>query len=260
MVATPIGNLEEVSPRVRRVLAEADLIAAEDTRVTRKLLGALGIPCPELVSYRGHDEVARAERLLERVADQNVVLVSDAGTPAVSDPGQQLVRLCLKRGLAVQVVSGPSAVAAAISGSGLAPVPFQFLGFPPRKAGPLRQWLKRFGGFPGSLVLFEAPVRTVATVRALAEVFPDREVTLCRELTKLHEELLLLPVAELLADLASRERIRGEVVLVVGPGEAPPEEGQEAARLDNLKQIAAALAERWGCSKREAYQRLLALE
>ncbi len=109
-------------------------------------------------------------------------------------------------------------------------------------------------------MLFEAPVRTVATVRALAEVFPDREVTLCRELTKLHEELLLLPVAELLADLASRERIRGEVVLVVGPGEAPPEEGQEAARLDNLKQIAAALAERWGCSKREAYQRLLALE
>ncbi len=260
MVATPIGNLEEVSPRVRRVLGEASVIAAEDTRVTRKLLGALGIPCPELFSYRGHDEAQRAERLLDRVAAESVVLVSDAGTPAVSDPGQQLVRLCLKQGLPVQIVSGPSAVAAAVSGSGLAPVPFQFLGFPPRKAGPLRQWLRRFGSYPGSLVLFEAPVRTLATVRALAEVFPDREVTMCRELTKLHEELLLLPVADLLADLQARERIRGEVVLVVGPGEAPADEGKAAAELGNLKQIAAALAERWGCTKREAYQRLLALE
>lgn len=262
VLATPIGNLGDLSPRSREVLASADFVAAEDTRVTRKLYTALGIPAPELVSYRGHDEERRAASLVDRlVGGERAVLVSDAGTPAVSDPGRFLVQACHGHGIPVHALAGPSAAAAAISVSGVAAVPFHFLGFSPRKPGPLKRWLVEFGQLPGALVLFEAPTRTVATLRAIAEVMPDRQVCLCRELTKLHEEIKLASAAELVSLLSERERVRGEVALVIGPG-LPPKALSEMPEADaaSLKSISVVLAERWGVKKRTAYQALLKLE
>jgi len=259
VLATPIGNLGDLSARAREVLSSATVIAAEDTRVTRKLLSALGIPSPELVSYRGQDEAHRAARVADRIeAGAEVVLVSDAGTPAISDPGEPLVRICHERGIPVRTVPGPSSPIAALSVAGLPTAPAHFLGFPPRKAGPLTRWLTVNGALPGTLVMLEGPLRVAKTVRAIAEVLPDRQVALCRELTKLHEEVLVLPAPELAANLLARERIRGECVLVVGPGETPKTEADPVR--DDLKGLAAQLAKRWGCTKREAYAALTALE
>ena len=262
VLATPIGNLGDLSPRSREALASADFVAAEDTRVTRKLFTALGLTTPELVSYREHGEERRAGALVQRLlAGENGVLVSDAGTPGVSDPGRFLVQACHAQGVDVHALAGPSASAAAISVSGLAAAPFHFLGFPPRKGGGLRRWLVQFGQAPGALVLFEAPSRTVATLQAIAEIMPDRQVCLCRELTKLHEEIRLGSAADLALMLSKRERVRGEVALVVGPG-LPPREKSTTVEADaaSLKSIAAVLAERWGVKKRTAYQALLKLE
>lgn len=262
VLATPIGNLSDLSPRAREALTAADVVAAEDTRVTRKLYTALGLSSPTLMSYRGHDEARRAVPLADRVeAGELVVLVSDAGTPAVSDPGLELVRLCHDRGLPVRAIPGPSAAAAAVSVSGLSPVPFQFLAFGPRKPGQLRRWLTDASRFVGSTVFFEAPGRAAASAAAVAEIMPDRQVCLCREITKVYEEILLLPAPEMAAELAGRDRIRGEVTFVIGPGEPVEEASADAVGEDaGLKDIAAALAKRWGVSKREAYQELLALE
>lgn len=260
VLATPIGNLGDLSPRAREVLEQADVIAAEDTRVTRKLLSAVGLQAPPLISYRGQDEERRALKVAERVeAGERVVLVSDAGTPCVSDPGTPLVRRCHELGLPVHALAGPSAVAAALSVSGLPPIPFHFLGFSPRKPGPLRRWLLQLGALTGTSLFLEAPGRTVATLRMIAQLMPDRQVCLCRELTKLHEEVRLDSAAALAEELALRPRVRGEVTLLVGPGEPPQVE--EVARDDgSLKGIAATLAGRWGVTKRDAYQRLLELE
>jgi 16S rRNA (cytidine1402-2'-O)-methyltransferase len=260
IVATPIGNLSDLSPRAREIFTRADFVAAEDTRVTRKLFSALGIAAPKLLRYSGHTEVNSAEGILPLLAEGKcIVLVTDAGTPCVSDPGEVLVRRCHEEGLPMEVLPGPSAVAAALSASGLPGTPHHFLGFPPRKPGPLRKWLTERGAFPGSLVAYESPQRSAAFAQAVAEVLPDREMCMCREISKLHEELLLLPAKDMAENLAARERIRGEVVFVIGPGEAPAKdaEGPVGSR---LKEIAAALAERWGCSKKEAYEALLALE
>ncbi len=261
LVATPLGNLDDVSPRVIAALSGADTIAAEDTRVTRRLLAALGLPTPRLVSYRAQDEQARAVPLADRVhAGEQVVLVTDAGMPGISDPGAQLVALCHARGLAVTLAPGPTAVGCAVAASGFAAVPFHFLGFPPRRSGPLRRWLLAAGALQGTLVMYESPRRTAALVAAAAAVLPGREACLCRELTKRHEELLRLPLDQLAADLAGRDGLKGEVVIVVGPGPAPVAQTEALAEGAGLKPIAAALADRWGVSRREAYQRLVALE
>jgi 16S rRNA (cytidine1402-2'-O)-methyltransferase len=261
IVATPLGNLNDVPPRVIDALTSADVVAAEDTRVTRRLCSALGLPTPAMVSYRAQDEAQRAEPLADRVAaGETVVLVSDAGLPAISDPGAALVALCHARGLPVTLAPGPSAVGTALAASGFPAVPFHFLGFPPRKGGPLRRWLTAAGALEGTLVLYESPHRTAALVAAAAEFLPGREGCLCRELTKRHEELLRLPLPELAAVLAARGGLKGEVALVIGPGSAPQVETVPLPDGAGLKPIAAALATRWGVSKREAYQRLLALE
>ncbi|MCB9745476.1 MAG: 16S rRNA (cytidine(1402)-2'-O)-methyltransferase [Alphaproteobacteria bacterium] len=261
VLATPIGNLGDLSPRAREALSTADRVAAEDTRVTRKLLGALGISAPPLVSYRGQDEARRAEGLLPALLEgETLVLVSDAGTPSVSDPGTPLVRLCHERGVPVRALAGPSAVASALSVSGLPPIPFHFLGFSPRKSGPLRRWILDLGRLPGTSVFFEGPLRVARTAALIAELLPDRDVCLCRELTKLHEEVLLRPAPALAEELAGRESIRGEVTLLVGPGEPPAEEGGADPAGGSLKDIAAALAQRWGTPTRDAYQALLKLE
>ena len=260
VVATPIGNLSDCSPRAREVLEQADCIAAEDTRVTRKLLSALDIAAPKLHRYSAHTERQSLTPLLSRIASgDRVVLVSDAGTPCVSDPGEILVRACHLEGLPVEIVPGPSAVAAALSASGLPATPHQFVGFPPRKVGPLERFVRDFGSFSGSTVVYESPQRAVKFMEVLATVLPDREVCLCREISKMHEEVLLLPVQELAQELAHRTSIKGEVVFVIGPGEPPSQEIEEPVGT-RLKEIAAALAQRWSCTKKEAYERLLELE
>jgi 16S rRNA (cytidine1402-2'-O)-methyltransferase len=222
---TPIGNLEDITLRVLAALREADVIAAEDTRHSRALLDRYGVSAP-LVSYHEHNEERRAAELVSRMQAGDVVaLVSDAGMPLVSDPGYVLVRACVAAGLAVEVLPGPSAALTALVASGLPSDAWRFVGFLPRKRGELRKVLA--GPGEGTLVAFESPRRVPATLSVLAEVDPGREVAVCRELTKLHEEVVRGTAAELAARYADAPP-RGEVVLVVAPtpvasgGDAPP--------------------------------------
>jgi 16S rRNA (cytidine1402-2'-O)-methyltransferase len=209
---TPIGNLEDVTLRVLAALREADLVACEDTRRTRTLLDRYGVTAT-LVSYHEHNERARAAELVERMrAGATVALVSDAGTPLVSDPGYVLVRACVAAGLAVEVLPGPSAALAALVASALPADAWRFAGFLPRRAGELRRALTEPGG---TLVAFESPRRVTTTLELLAEIDPDRPVAVCRELTKVHEEVVRGTAAEL-AEHYRGAPPRGEVVLVVG--------------------------------------------
>ncbi|MFI5003952.1 MAG: 16S rRNA (cytidine(1402)-2'-O)-methyltransferase [Solirubrobacterales bacterium] len=211
---TPIGNLEDVTLRVLRVLGEADVLACEDTRHTRILLDRHGIRAARLVSLHEHNERARVPELLARAdAGETVALVSDAGMPVISDPGFVLVRECLAAGIAVEVLPGASAVPVALVASGLPASRWCFVGFLPRKRGQRERLL---ADATETLVAFESPRRLSATLEMLALADPQRPVAVCRELTKLHEEVSRGPAAE----LAKRYREhppKGEVVLVVGP-------------------------------------------
>jgi 16S rRNA (cytidine1402-2'-O)-methyltransferase len=209
---TPIGNLEDVTLRVLAALREADVIACEDTRRTRVLLDRYGV-AGKLVSYHEHNERARADELVGRMRQGAVVaLVSDAGMPLVSDPGLILVRACVAAGLGVEVLPGPSAALSAIVASALPAERWRFVGFLPRKRSELAAVLQT----PETLVAFESPQRVAATLRQLAESDPSRQVAVCRELTKLHEEIVRGSAAEL-ADRYADEPPRGEIVLVLGP-------------------------------------------
>lgn len=255
VVATPIGNLGDLSPRARAVLAAVDVVLCEDTRTARRLFSALGIPCPTLWRCDAHQEEQVAAGVLAQLqAGFGLALLSDAGTPCISDPGGRLVARVLAADLPVRVVPGPSALTAALSVCGLPAQPFHFLGFLPRKAGARREALRLAGGWPGSLVLLESGRRLPTLVAELRELFPDREAAICRELSKLHEEVLRGPLPAL-----PEAPGEGEVVVVVGPGAAPaaPDTVQDP---EGLGELAAALARRWGCARREAYQALLALE
>ncbi len=208
---TPIGNLEDVTLRVLRVLSEADVVACEDTRRTRKLLDRHGIEA-RTISFHEHNERSRARELAKRVAaGETVALVSDAGTPGVSDPGFVLVRECVARGLAVEVLPGPSAVVTALVAAGLPAERWRFAGFLPRKQGELRALLERGSE---TLVAFESPGRVARTLALLADVDPERAVAVCRELTKLHEEVVRGTARELAERFAAGAR--GEIVLVIG--------------------------------------------
>jgi 16S rRNA (cytidine1402-2'-O)-methyltransferase len=210
--ATPIGNLEDVTLRVLRALGEADAIACEDTRRTRVLLDRHGIRAASLVSLHEHNERARAPQLAERVrAGETVALVSDAGMPLISDPGYALVRVCIGEDLPVEVLPGPSAVPSALILSGLAPDRWRFVGFLPRKRGQRERLLM---DTTETLVAFESPKRLPATLKMLADVDPLRPVAVCRELTKLHEEVARGTASEL-AKRYSERPPRGEIVLVV---------------------------------------------
>jgi 16S rRNA (cytidine1402-2'-O)-methyltransferase len=212
---TPIGNLEDVTLRVLAALREADLVACEDTRRTRVLLDRYGVNA-KLLSYHEHNERARAAELVERMrAGAVVALVSDAGMPLVSDPGFLLVQACVAAGLAVEVLPGPSAVLSALVASALPADRWHFTGFLPRK----RSELVEVFASPETLVAFESPRRVAASLAVLASVDGERPVAVCRELTKVHEEVVRGSAAELAARYAD-EPPRGEVVLVVGP--APP--------------------------------------
>jgi 16S rRNA (cytidine1402-2'-O)-methyltransferase len=213
---TPIGNLEDVTLRVLSALRDADVIACEDTRTTKVLLDRYGVSA-ERTRYDEHVERRVAPKLVERMREGAVVaLVSDAGMPLVSDPGFVLVQACVAAGLAVEVLPGPSAALAALVASALPAETWRFVGFLPRKRGELRDAF----GVPETLVAFESPRRVGATLAVLAELDPDRPVAVCRELTKIHEEVVRGSAAELAARYGDEE-VRGEVVLVVGP--AAPE-------------------------------------
>jgi 16S rRNA (cytidine1402-2'-O)-methyltransferase len=230
---TPIGNLEDVTLRVLAALRDADVVACEDTRRTGKLLERYGVSAP-LISYHEHNEEARSSRLVERMrAGETVALVSDAGMPLISDPGYVLVRACAAAGLAVEVLPGPSAALAALVASALPADRWRFVGFLPRKAGRLREVLAEPGG---TLVAFESPRRLAATLEALAELDPGREAAVCRELTKVHEEVVRGTAAELAERYRSQEP-RGEVVLVVA-GAPEPAPGEVADRsVDALAEL-----------------------
>jgi len=229
---TPIGNLEDVTLRVLSALREADVVACEDTRRTRTLLDRYGVSA-RLVPYHEHNESRRAGELVERMQSGDVVaLVSDAGMPLVSDPGYVLVRACVAAGLAVEVLPGPSAALAALVASALPADSWRFAGFLPRPRGQLRRTLSEPGG---TLVAFESPRRVPATLEVLAELDPGRAVAVCRELTKVHEEVVRGTARE----LAERFRAappRGEVVLVIGS--APIPGGEEGAEVPGLEALA----------------------
>ena len=264
MVATPIGNLEDISARARRILGEVDLIACEDTRQTRKLLDRYGIAKP-LVSYHEHNEQARAKELLDYLqAGKNIALVSDAGTPLVADPGYRLVEQAREQGVTVSPIPGPSALLAALSASGLATDSFLFHGFLPAKKGQRRKLLEELKAFEATLVFFEAPHRILETLEDIAETLGPRPVVLARELTKIHEEFLRGTAAELRAALEQRAAIKGEITVMVGRGDGvevddtPLDEAVQkliesgVPRMQALKTI----ARRRGLSKREVYQKL----
>ena len=240
---TPIGNLEDITLRVLSAFREADVIACEDTRRTRTLLDRYGVNA-KLVSYHEHNEESRAVELVGRMREgQTVALVSDAGMPLVSDPGYVLLRACVAAGLPVEVLPGPSAAIAALVASALPADRWRFAGFFPRKKGELRSLLSEPGG---TLVAFESPRRVPGTLALLAEIDPAREVAVCRELTKVHEEVMRGSAEELAARYAGRPP-KGEVVLVLGPAtEAPGGEGPPAG-LEQLRRLVAA-----GAKPREA--------
>ena len=229
VVGTPIGNLEDASPRVRRVLGEADVVLCEDTRVTGRLMSAFGLHvrlerCDENVMAE------KVERVLERLAaGERVAFVSDAGMPGVSDPGQRLVDAALDAGLRVEVVPGPSAVTCALVASGLSSEHFFFEGFLPRRPGAQRSRLEELAAVPGTLVVYESPRRAAETLARIAEVMPGRRVALVRELTKLHEEVVRGEAAELAELVAARGEVRGECVIVIAAPGADELEARRAA-------------------------------
>jgi 16S rRNA (cytidine1402-2'-O)-methyltransferase len=234
LCATPIGNLDDMSRRALRVLEEADVIACEDTRRARKLLGHFGIRARALVVLNDATERRRAGDLVRRVeGGATVVLTSDAGMPGLSDPGYRLVRAAVDAGLAIEVVPGPNAALSALVLSGLPPARFVFEGFLPRRAGERRRRIAELREERRTLVLYESPHRVAETLADLLDGLGDRPATLARELTKLHEEVRRGTLAELLAGVRE-EPPRGEIVLVIGGAigahRVAPERGELAAR------------------------------
>ncbi|MBI4277935.1 MAG: 16S rRNA (cytidine(1402)-2'-O)-methyltransferase [Armatimonadetes bacterium] len=222
LVATPIGNLEDLTLRALRVLREVDLIACEDTRRTRKLLAHHDVHTP-VISYHEHNERTRAADLVARLAaGASVALVSDAGMPGISDPGHVLVREALASAIAVVPVPGPSAVTAALAVAGLPAEQFTFVGFLPRRPGERRRAMEALRGLPHTLVLFEAPHRIVRTLADIRGVLGDRRVALVREMTKVHEEIIRGTAGEVMARLEAAVP-RGEMTLVVA-GAAPEDQ------------------------------------
>lgn len=268
LVGTPIGNLQDASPRVLDTLRAADVLLCEDTRVTSKLLARFDIRVP-LVRCDENVMASRVDDVLARVeAGERVAFVSDAGMPGVSDPGQRLVDAALDRGVRVEVIPGPSAVVCALVASGLAMDHFFFEGFLPRKPGPRRRRLEALLPIPGAVVLYESPHRVAATLEAVAEVMPTRRVALVRELTKVHEEVVRDLAPRLATAIAQRDEVRGECVIVIeGPGTdeplAAPARTLDEAIAEGLSsgeaksRLAKRLAREFSLSRSEVYDRLV---
>ena len=265
VVGTPIGNLEDLTPRAARILGEVSLIAAEDTRVTRRLLSHLDVHVP-MVSYNEHNQHQRLPALLEALGSGDLALVTDAGMPAVSDPGSELVSQAAAAGFQVEAVPGVSAVTTALSMSGMSGDEFLFLGFLPRKVRERRTRLEGLAEAPHTLVVFEAPHRLKATLKDIQTVLGDREMSVCRELTKLYEEVFRGTASEALAHFSEP---RGEFVLVIrgvapsaaasGPTDDQLEEaGQRLASLRKdgvrAKDAVAQVSDALGMTKNRVYQ------
>lgn len=262
VVATPLGNLEDLSRRAERVLAEVDVVAAEDTRRGRELLNWLGIKKP-LVSYYEPREEEAIPGIIKRLqAGEDVALITDGGTPAVSDPGYRLARAALEAGVRVSPVPGPSAFAAALSAAGLPTDRVTFAGFLPPKPKARREALAELADRRDTLVFYESPRRTVEFLRDAAEVLGDREAAVFRELTKLHEELLRGRLGEIAAELDARPEVKGEVTIVIrGAGEKTEVSVDEARELlaaalaagRPLKEAASEIARLSGIPRKELY-------
>jgi 16S rRNA (cytidine1402-2'-O)-methyltransferase len=267
VVATPIGNLGDLSSRARSALEDADVLCCEDTRRTRALLSALGIPSRRrLVSLHEHNEQSRAEWVASRVAGGALVCyVTDAGTPGVSDPGELLVRAVASAGLDVTVVPGPSAALAALVISGLATDRFCVEGFLPRRGADRARRLASLVTEERTTVLFEAPSRLAATLAELEATMGDRPCVLCRELTKLHEEVVRGTVASLAARLRDAPVVKGEIVLVLAGAEAAAVDDAQVTRAvlaelatgSSVRDAAAVVAASLGVSRRRAYEEAL---
>ena len=270
VVATPLGNLEDITLRALRVLKEVSLIAAEDTRHSRKLLVHYGITTP-LTSYYDEIERHKAPALIEHVKrGKSLALISDAGTPGIADPGYHLVRAAIAAGVRVETIPGPSAVAAALSVAGLPTDRFAFDGFVPAKAGARRKFFTALAQDTRTLVVYEAARRLEACLRDLSEVLGDRQVVMLRELTKVFEEIVRGPASQLAAQLRERAATRalqGEVTLVIAGGAVVPAAAEDLTtaieRLRgegmSLKEIARVLGRERSLSRREVYQAGLAL-
>jgi len=264
LAGTPIGNPDDAAPRLRQLIATADVVAAEDTRRLRRLCAALGVePSGQLLSYHEHNEGARTEELVARAAAGATVLVlTDAGMPTVSDPGYRVVVAAAEAGVRVSTAPGPSAVIAALAVSGLATDRFCFEGFPPRKAGERSSALAALAGERRTMVFFEAPHRLAATLAAMAAAFgDDRRAAVCRELTKTYEEVRRGGLAELAGWAAGLSKI-GEVTLVVAGAQAVAARAEDGvgevlslvAAGVRLKDAVAQVAERAGVAKRQLYE------
>jgi 16S rRNA (cytidine1402-2'-O)-methyltransferase len=267
VVGTPIGNLEDITHRALRVLREADLIACEDTRQTRKLLDHYQISTPTL-SYHEHNEAARAEELVRKLEDGvNIAQVSDAGMPGISDPGYRLIKLAIDRGITVVPIPGASALVTALVGSALPTDAFEFHGFLPAKRGQRRSALEAFARAGHTIVVYEAPHRIRETLEDIVAVLgPGRPVVVARELTKIHEEFIRGTATEVLSQVQSRE-LKGEITLLIGAGEARPSAAEpvdlgtrlgEIMREQKLDEKAAlkVLAKEQGLAKSELYREL----
>lgn len=265
LAATPIGNLGDASPRLREALETIPVIAAEDTRVTQRLMMALGIQArPRLIALHDHNEKLRAAEVAELAAAGDVLLLSDAGMPAVSDPGFAAVAHAVAAGVEVRIIPGPSAVLAALAVSGLPTDRFTFEGFLPRKAGELARTLDSLAQEQRTMVFFEAPSRIAATLTAMVAAFgADRRAVVARELTKLHETVHRGSLAELAA--WAEGEVRGELVIVVeGAAEMEADAGTALAEVlarvadgERLKDAAAAVADATGLSRRDLYEAAL---
>jgi 16S rRNA (cytidine1402-2'-O)-methyltransferase len=265
VVATPIGNLEDISYRAVRVLKDADLIACEDTRHTAKLLHHYGIDKPT-ISYHEHNEAARAEELVAKLEQGlNVAQVSDAGMPGISDPGYRVIKLAIERGVQVVPIPGASALIAALAASGLPTDSFQFLGFLPAKSGQRRTTLETLRHAEHTTVIYEAPHRIGETMKDIVELLGgERPVVLARELTKIHEEFIRGTSAQVLRRVQEHE-LKGEITLLIGKGAEQQAAAKDIAqrlaeimREQQLDENAAlkALAKEQGISKSEAYREL----
>ncbi|MDD2273194.1 MAG: 16S rRNA (cytidine(1402)-2'-O)-methyltransferase [Desulfuromonadaceae bacterium] len=268
IISTPIGNLEDITYRAVRILGEVDLIAAEDTRHSLKLLNHFGISKP-LTSYFDHNQQLKGERILNALRQgKSVALISDAGTPCVSDPGYQLVRDAVAENIPVVPVPGACAAITALTASGLPTDNFTFAGFPPSRQGKRRTFLSAINALPGTLVLYEAPHRLIDTLNDIREVLGERQVIVARELTKMYEEFIRGSVSEVVATV-SQGIVRGEVVILIAPGEAAADEAEPlesvlqrlmADSTLSIKDIAKQAAVISGVSRSEAYAEALRLK
>lgn len=264
IVATPLGNLEDITLRAIRVLREVSVIACEDTRRTVKILNRYEVRTP-LFIFHEYNKVRAGASILRRLRDgENVALVSDAGTPAISDPGYELVREAIGGGVPIEVVPGPSALIAALVVSGLPTDHFTFEGFLPARREKRRKAMQNLATEKRTMIFYESPQRVTSFLREAAEIFGDRRACVVRELTKIHEEILRGTLPELDAEVSRRESVRGEITIVIGGGEKTVELSVEEivkAALEDAsgssRDLSREIAERTGLSRKEVYAEIL---